>query len=170
MENKERDLKKKFNLSKLSDEQLKELMDSVETDEEYEDDFNSDNDYNEPDYYPNEISAEDDHSISQCIREMQDEQCNFSMQDVSISFNISSIDDEPSASNSITITTATEIAVNTEAETSTSTNSEALTVSGSKPQKRARSPLPLVENTGPSIVPSAGGFTGSSTIGRQFLK
>lgn len=54
--------RKKLNVSNLSDEQLMEFIESVETDEDV--DFSSDDDINDPDFVLDEISSEVERYIS----------------------------------------------------------------------------------------------------------
>lgn len=53
--------RKNVKVSELSEEQLLEFMESVESDEE--DDFSSDDDIDDPDFVLDEISAEDEQYI-----------------------------------------------------------------------------------------------------------
>lgn len=132
----------------MSDEQLKELMESVETDKEVH--FSSDDDLDDPDYI---VDDKDDQCISRCVREMIDaESSDIFLEGINTSLNISSIDNRPSTSALALVVMGT--------STSTPVVSTVRT-SIVKPQKRARSPLPSVEDSGPSVVPSAGGFTGT---------
>lgn len=63
MEGKQRNRKKKYNLSDMSDEQVQNFMDMVNTDDEDEGDFSGDDYYDDPDYVPDDY-------ISDCINEM----------------------------------------------------------------------------------------------------
>lgn len=174
MEGKERNKSKKFNLSNMNDDELQEFMDSVETDESDSGDFSSGDEFNDPDYIPDEISAEEEQCISQAIREMNaGETSDFFIQAVNMSLNV--YDLPPASSTIIETVAATETVETTEAIASTSQAMETLeiaeetetvesTTSHFKPQKRPRSPLPSIEITGPDIVPSAGGFIGAGIL------
>uniref|UniRef100_A0A0A1WM12 UDP-N-acetylglucosamine--N-acetylmuramyl-(Pentapeptide) pyrophosphoryl-undecaprenol N-acetylglucosamine transferase n=1 Tax=Zeugodacus cucurbitae TaxID=28588 RepID=A0A0A1WM12_ZEUCU len=91
---------RKFNLSKLSDEELLQLMESVEIDENGSD-FNSDDELDDRDYMPDEISPEDEHAVSACIREMNEATDSFILI-TDMSLHISSIDDIPVGSSTLT--------------------------------------------------------------------
>lgn len=77
-------------LSELTDDQLVEFMDSVDSEDD-DGDFSSDDDMKDPNYEPNEISPEDDHCISQCLRDMGETTDMFIAHAVNLSLNISII-------------------------------------------------------------------------------
>lgn len=161
-------VRKSIKVSELSDEQLLEFMESVQTDEE--DDSSSDDGIKDPDFEPDEISAEDEHYISQVVHQINEHESTFINEAADFLLNISEITGAfPSASSTLhpelnvsneeVVVTTEEVEkalgkvvlhdeVLHEEEPSTST-------SRFKPPKRARSPLPEIECTGPSIVPSA---------------
>ncbi|XP_036346255.1 uncharacterized protein LOC118755529, partial [Rhagoletis pomonella] len=60
----------RIKLSELTEEQLQEIMDSIDTDAE--NDFSSDDDIADPEYMPEGIDPEDEHIISQCIKDIDD--------------------------------------------------------------------------------------------------
>lgn len=149
----------RFNISAMTDEQLMEFMDSVETDEE--NDFSRDDEDKDPNYMPDEISPEEEHCISQCIRDMDNSDM-FIARAIDMSLNISALD-APSGSSTLVGITETENVENIQVEETVTTSAPeepVASTSAKKPAKRARSPLPMVESSGPTNVPSAGGFIG----------
>ena len=124
-------------------------MDSVATDDD--EDFGSDDDFDDPDYLPDEIRPE--HQLNEANE--------FFVQAVSLSVNLSATSSELlSTSRGLprfcdTFGGASTCAASSSAVTGTKPQS------GWKPQKRSRSPLPSLEESGPSITPSAGDFIGS---------
>lgn len=148
-------------LSDISDEDLAEFMDSVETD----DDYSSDDTLDDPNYEPEAISAEDAHAISQCLHDMDHQTSDmFIANAVNLSLNLSGMD-LPSASstahfNHSAAIVAAEETVSTEEEQTVepipSTSFIQLTSTPAH-SKRPRSPLPSIETTGPVFVPSRGG-------------
>lgn len=136
-----------FKLSDLTDDQLLDLMDSVDTDEE----CSSDDEYSDLDFVPDEITVEKKEDDMTTINRALDE---------------SEIGAGPSTSLMVIATTITgSPAEDTEVVESSfsATETVALAAASLKPPKRARSPLPSIESTGPSITPSARGFTCSGT-------
>lgn len=172
----QRDLRerKQVKLSDLTDDQLLEFMDSVETDEEA--DFSSDDELDDPTFnvQDHEISPEDEQCISQSLETMQESDA-FIAEAVNYSLNISKID-TPSASSTLNQAQAVEIVELDVVEETASLLEEACVVAAVpststavqpgtstpvfKASKRPRSPLPTMEVTGPMNVPSAGGFMG----------
>ncbi|CAG9830113.1 unnamed protein product [Diabrotica balteata] len=160
----------------MTEDEIQELMDSVETDSSG--DYSSDDPDIDPDYEQDEIAPDD--MITECIREMQaGETSDYFIQNVNMSLNISDIE-TPAASS--TMLTAVQIEADECVESlkkeeagpsrcmkaipSTSVADVAHAAS-SKPKKRPRSPLPIMEDSGPLITPSIGGFTGRE-IKREF--
>lgn len=148
----------KLKLSDLSDEQLNSVLKGVA--ESSEEDFSSDDDMKDPNYEPDHITPEDEFCISECLRQMEKETTDVVMSNVmDATKNIS--ETEPSASSTLQHGTYEEVEVDV-----------VETVGGEPPEqlmslpatKRARSPLPVIESSGPITVPSAGGFTGSGKI------
>lgn len=143
---------KRFRLSDITEEQVLQLMESIDTDED-DGDFSSDDEFNDPDFILDEISPEDEQCISICVREMH---ANGSKNIADQTFDMSLISTS-SATDAVPSTSAIEDFPSTSAtEDVPSTSAASL-----KLQKRARSPLPLVENFGPSNKPSDGGFNGA---------
>lgn len=202
-------MSKSVKLSELSDEEIREFMDSAETDSES--DYDSDDDVNDPNYIPDEITPEIPEQITPEIPDEvtpispEDERAiSMYLKEISIgnvadfSLNISSLDAPPASSTfregkfqlCYTVSTlyskfhivfftvyvpveqddieavlseeevepipSTSIAVEPVPSTSRAVPSIL------NPSKRARSPLPSLEVTGPSITPSDGGFSGQS--------
>lgn len=79
-----------MNLSKLTDEELRDFMDSVYTDEEGGD-FSSEDDLNDPTYEPAEISPEYEQAISECLRHFETSEIFFA-EAPNLSLNISEFD------------------------------------------------------------------------------
>lgn len=168
--------RKNVKVSELNDEQLLEFMESVESDEG--DDLSSDDDIDDPDFVLDEISAEDERYISQVCHQINEDESGFVNQAADYSLNMSTIAQAlPSASSTL----QPELTVsNEEVVVSTEQHDESIgeivvhevvheegpstSTPRFKPPKRARSPLPEIESTGPSIVPSAGGFTGTGNM------
>lgn len=127
------DKNKKYNLSLMTDEQIEELMNSVETDDEF--DFDDD-----LEYQPDELQPETNTGQIDAVGEL----------DVSL---LSTEDQEHQE---------------LPTETTMSTSRDGVTVpegkKSFKPKKRARSPLPSIEDSGPHIIPSAGGFIGGNLV------
>lgn len=155
-----RNYNKKFNLEKLSDDQLIEFINSVESEDEI---YSSDDSVFDPDYVVDNIEPDsldelpknDEQATEECIQEMNEaETTDAFLQAVNLSINISEIEN-PAASSTFVLGIAAD---ETEQEPSTST--AIITNSRLKSPKRARSPLPTFEATGPSVQPTAGGYTG----------
>lgn len=133
MDHTKRAYRKKINLEVMSDEQLMEFIDSVESEDQS---FDSDDSIPDATYVFDNIEPdalpEDDQIIAECIHNMDAaETTDAFLQDINLSMDITSA---PSTSASFT-------------------------------SKRARSPLPTAEATGPSVQPNPGGFVG----GMHFL-
>lgn len=155
------DRRKKVNMSKLSDDELLDFMDSVESDE----DFSSDDSLLDPDFNPDAITTLQQNAIDEYVEQLENRGEEYYISHaVNVSLNISS-DDIPSASstmNPIEEIAAEEI-VETQAVASTSAATQP-SKSFFKTPKRPRSPLPAAESSGPTVVPSACGFTGAGKI------
>ena len=126
--------RKKFKLSEVSDEQLLDLMNSVNSDVS---DFSSDDEYDNLDFIRHEILPEP---------ENVDEIINLCCQ------SLNTHEDGPSISNS----PPTE---NISVDNPSSGPEQLPSTIVFKPSKRARSPLPSAEDQGPSIVLSNSSFT-----------
>lgn len=167
MNRSKRDYKKKVNLEELSDEQLLEFIDSVDSDDDI---YSSDDSVNDPDYIVDniepdttaELSKSDENAIDNCIDVMNEaETTDAFVEAINFSMNISEI-----PSSTLVMDVAAVETVDTEgpsSSTPTTTNARF------KPAKRARSPLPTVETTGPLVQPSAGGFTGEGIYGHLYI-
>lgn len=119
---------KRLNLAILTDAEMQEFMDSVESDEEVPD-SSSEDEYEGPDFA-------DDHIFE-------------NMDPIDIDPLSFDIPDAAATSNSIPIVEISDPCT-------------------SSCRKRMRSPLPTLEETGPSILPSSGGFIGSGTVVKLF--
>lgn len=86
-------------LSALTEEQVVELMESIDTDDEQ--DFSDDVEFIDPDYNPTEISPEDERCISQCLKDLETTDA-FIAQAVNMSLNLTALEDMPSASSTLT--------------------------------------------------------------------
>lgn len=187
---------KTFKLSELSDEQIQELIDSVESNFENDDETSDSPDYSDdsiadPNYNPDPIELEVDELIDNAIQDMNlgESSHAFIGNQSNLSFDITSaasstlhpaavyeiVDDvnwvspdETATENVIFIPldadTAIEFAAANSAEDEEVAAATSSAVRSFKPAKRARSPLPAIEASGPSITPNAGGFLG---IGKQ---
>lgn len=154
--------RKQVKLSDLTEDELIEFMDSVESGEDY----STDDEYDDPTFAPNEISAheispEEEECIQECIQNMENSDA-FIAEAANFSLNISAIE-PPSASSTLNPAEAArieyvDVPVFEEQAADVPTTSTAV----QKPGKRPRSPLPFLETTGPIYVPSTGGFTGES--------
>ncbi|XP_031622902.1 uncharacterized protein LOC116340503 [Contarinia nasturtii] len=157
----------RIKLSELTDAELIEFMDSVETDEEA--DFDSDDDFDDPIYVPDEITPEDDQYVSEMMQGLEDSDI-YITQAINMSLNISALD-APTASSTINpievedvfvpvVTTEQNAVIEGDAvfvpvveaeETVATTEPIPSTSSASKksikPAKRPRSPLPSHEAT-----------------------
>ncbi|CAG9841144.1 unnamed protein product [Diabrotica balteata] len=90
---------KKFNLSVMTEDEIQERMDSVETDSSG--DYSSDDPDIDPDYEQDEIAPDD--MITECIREMQaGETSDYFIQNVNMSLNISDIQTPAASSTMLT--------------------------------------------------------------------
>ncbi|XP_039968476.1 uncharacterized protein LOC126763933 isoform X2 [Bactrocera neohumeralis] len=124
-------------------------MESVETDEEA--DFSSDDDMNDPDFEPNEISPEDERYISEVVHQIDEDESAFLNKADKFSLNLSAIkEDLPSTS------------PNEEVEEASGEEGPSTSTPRLKPPKRAHSLLPEFDCSGQSIVPSSGGFSGTA--------
>jgi len=127
---------------------LREFMESVHTDEEdgeYSIGGNlSSEDELDPTYEPRVISPEHEREISQCLRDLETTDI-FVAQAVGLS--------------------ELDIPSNSEDEGTKGMGSMPSTstppISKETRKKRARSPLPSIETTGPTCLPSTGGFNGT---------
>ncbi|XP_050337662.1 uncharacterized protein LOC126763933 isoform X1 [Bactrocera neohumeralis] len=128
-------------------------MESVETDEEA--DFSSDDDMNDPDFEPNEISPEDERYISEVVHQIDEDESAFLNKADKFSLNLSAIkEDLPSTS------------PNEEVEEASGEEGPSTSTPRLKPPKRAHSLLPEFDCSGQSIVPSSGGFSGTGNMSR----
>lgn len=155
---------KKFNLCSLTDEEIADLMNSIETDDEFEED--SDNSIEDPDYRCDDnLKPEENAMIDDCLQLIDSSSLvnaiDLSMNVGDFSSNITDVSQQVS----VTVTNEKENAVPqdniiTELPESISAKPQIEATTSLKPKKRARSPLPSVEASGPQIIPTAGGFTG----------
>lgn len=158
--------RKVYKLSELTEDQVLDFLDSVQTDEEVE--SSSDEDFSDSELVLDEITPEDEarqytepcqakeitqhneiYAEEECISEILKNDVFFNNE---LSVNLSGLEC-PSASTSIS--SEVPIVSMPIAEVSASTPS-----SSTRKSKRPRSPLPLIESSGPSNHPSAGGFNG----------
>ncbi|XP_049307376.1 uncharacterized protein LOC125777160 [Bactrocera dorsalis] len=134
----------------MTDEEIEQLMNSTllsDEESEYEDDDNS---IVDPDYVVDQISPEEDQIIDDVLCEMNNSVVD---NEVGLSLNFSTLSGVSSeAVERIPYTSIT----STDAEAATTTKK------ANKPRRRPHSPLPTTESTGPQVIPSSGGFTGSS--------
>ncbi|XP_050503221.1 uncharacterized protein LOC126882370 [Diabrotica virgifera virgifera] len=149
---------KRFRLGDLTDEQIEQLMNSVETDEET--DYDSDDSVKDPDFVVDDIEKD---VIAECLNEMENADTTDQFLD---GLHISAFD-VPSASSIFTGNNENydEVGVDVEHQTKIRAENKAelqASTSSSRPAKRMRSPLPIHEEDGPSIEPSAGGFIGAA--------
>lgn len=167
MNRSKRNVSKRVRLEVLSEEELIEFIDSVQTDEESSEDDDS---VVDPDYVVDNIETDSsaEHEIHQCIEKMSAEDSsafvqamNFSLIDITnvepaASSTFVAPDNESVTANETVVGSieTVEVEVEDEVQPSTSTAEK----EHFKPPKRARSPLPVIEETGPASVPSAGGF------------
>lgn len=198
-----RSYKKRVNLNELTDDELLEFIDSVESENEM---YDSDGSVTDPDYVIDHIKPDDtlldvdeqeimegideknaadiknaiedginiktddtlslidEQAIMEGIEEMNAaDNTDAFIQAINISMNISDIEQ---LTHSFLID---DVAVET-IETQPTTSTGIATNTLFKPAKRCRSPLPTVEDTGPKIQPTAGGFTGGgATIFHPFI-
>lgn len=178
----EAERKKKYNISTMTDEQIEDLMNSVYDSDDGSDYTDDDDSVADPDYdYQTDVlTAEDepvlnlDQTTSTPEMSTTNPDETFLIQAVNLSLNVTYNVSEESVEviQNLSQTTSTPEMATTELSTndpesaqqiaSTSTQVTAKTITTFKPPKRPRSPLPIVEVTGPRIVPSAGGFTGTA--------
>lgn len=154
MDRPKRRYKKRVNLEELSEEQLMEFIDSVESDV---DSVGSDDSVADPDFvFDSILSESDEQAIEACTDEMNEaENTDAFVQAINLSLNLNELEAPAASSTFVHDVAALETVETVETqEPSTSTATRAT--------KRGRSPLPTVEATGPSIQPSVGGFDGGS--------
>lgn len=121
---------RKKQLEELNDDELQELLADSHSGNEDDGDFSSGDELDDPSYYPDEIVAEE---VS--VENIEENEFIETVNLISISAEAS---------------TSTAIASTSKGFTATSTPF--------KPPKRARSPLPSIEPSGPKTKPTAGGF------------
>lgn len=134
---------KDLKLCDLTDDQLFEMMNCVQTDEECSSSDDEDTGFN---FVRDEITVEGN----------EEEICAPQVSDIA-----------PGPSTSLTLiatTIASSSSQDREAVESSLSATETMAIASVKPPKRARSPLPSIESSGPSITPSIGGFTASGTF------
>lgn len=85
-------------LSELTEEEIREFMDSVESDDD-DGDFSSDDSMVDPTFEPDDISPEDEDAIDRCLQNLENTDM-FIAQAVNLSLNLSSLD-APSASSTL---------------------------------------------------------------------
>lgn len=159
MDRSKRKCKKRVDLEELSEEQLLQLIDSVDDG----DDCDSDDNVVDPDYVndsiePDTLEEGDEQVIAECIDEMNAaETTDAFIQAINLSLNLSAMEQPVASSTFVQNFSAVETVVTQEPFTSNATMIKA--------PKRARSPLPIIETNGPSVQPTTGGFTeGGMTI------
>lgn len=171
-----------FRTGDLTPEEVEEFMKSVEdelSDESIESEHEDDSDYNP---HLDQICPEDDLAIDQHLQDAQHDTIMLARA-INMSLDLSGIDLPPSASSTMhpvlslsheeevqtTMYEEVDVEVETEeAQPSTSTAVE--TPAGVRPAKRARSPLPSMDVTGPTVTPSTGGFTGTGEFAHLINK
>ncbi|XP_067619865.1 uncharacterized protein [Eurosta solidaginis] len=147
---------KKINFSVMSDSDIEALMDSVEIEDDFED---SDNSISDPDYICDQINPDEDGMINDCLQKLDDSSF---MDAINLTMNTSNI----SVNSTQTPTTSNEVLAQTRLDEtgaeshSTQKKTDSEVEKSYKSQKRARSPLPAIEASGPKVAPSDGGFTG----------
>lgn len=149
----------RIKLSALTEEQVVELMESIDTDDEEV--FSDDDELVDPDYNPAEISPEHE-TTDAFIAKAVNMSLNLTKEMPCASSTLTAANIEPYIIDE-TVATLPEVVAETVA-----TTTQAVASSSHQTQKRARSPLPSMETTGPTSTPSAGGFTGASN-GYYFL-
>lgn len=132
----------------LSEKEVEELMNSVDSASDL--DYDSDDSVADRDYIPDDI-IETNRYIDDAIQAM-------ALADESYAF----ID--PFASLTLNESQLAPIEVVADEVAGPSTRNPGTSTNAFKPLKRPRSPLPTVEETGPSFVPNSGGFTGVGKI------
>lgn len=169
---------KGFITSDMSDEMIEEMMDSVESEQE-DADYDSDDSVKDPDYFPHECESQ----LNAAITDMQQgESSHAFIPDIDLSaIDFDAIDIIPPSAPSSRIgnlvslhSLSTEdiqampIVLSEEAQPSTSAAAAAaaeapIKLAKSTPfkPKRARSPLPSIEDTGPTFTPNDGGLIGN---------
>lgn len=171
----------------MSDEQIEEMMDSVEP-EPSEKDLDSDDSLIDPDYVPDELQLQ----LNNAIAGMQEGETSHAfLADIDLSamdFDAMIIENPPAASSFIEIASPESLssedsvpiqsmpiifddvpstsaaATSAEAQPSTSAAATATPPAGKRApfkKKRVRSPLPTIEATGPSFTPNDGGLIGN---------
>lgn len=161
-----RSFKKRINVEALTEEELVQFLNSVDSD--CEDEISDDDDsVADPDFVVDNIESQlldssDEQDIDRCILDHSCDSTDSFVRAISLSLNISEI--EQSSDSSLFVPDVAAVAtVKTEEICEPSTSNETTTNANLKPLKRARSPLPIVEAAGPKIQPNSGGFTGRGT-------
>lgn len=145
--------KKLFSLSKLSDEEIRQMMASIASDESEEDndssgDFDDDDSIADPDF---QVSSEKDAEIEECMSELGRPSPTEPL------FHPSP---PPMPSDSLIAAQAVEMQLEETQNGPLMPSASTVTHIKLKPRKRARSPLPEQEEYGPSGGPNDGGFNG----------
>lgn len=162
MDRAKRNRKKTVNLEELSDDEMLELIGSVESElDEDSDDSVADPDYVFDNIEPDSVSFDDEEVIEEAndaqIYEVNgNNSTDAFIQAINASLHVSELG-QPTASSTFIHDVAAIETVETEVLVSTSTAT--INATPFKP-KRDRSPLPTIEFTGPSIRPNNGGFDG----------
>lgn len=157
---KDSDKQKKVKLSLLNDDEIEKFLNSIEDDDD--DEIDLDNSIEDPDYRCDELEPEDNEMISDCLQVMDSSTfmnainlsinvSTFSLNPTDVQHHIPSIDDNASSDNTPRAESSIDLSERQKIEATTSMKSK----------KRARSPLPIIESSGPQVTPSSGGFTGS---------
>lgn len=168
---------KKIKLSSLSDQEIANFMDSIEDDDfEDFDDSIEDPDYecdeiipdsiDDTDYECNKVIPEDDNMLHDCINTLHS---TLLKKAVHLSINASS-----SSLNSIS---AEPVDANLTQDGPTAEVSDNASTLQKQPEaeisfkahKRPRSPLPIIELSGPQAIPLSGSFTGSGKYIKTFV-
>lgn len=151
MDLRKRSYKKKINLENMSDEQLLEFMDSVESSVESEDEsFDSDDSICDQTYILNNIEADTwpentEQAIAECVHNMGvAETTDAFVEGLNFSLNFSAMDIPSAYSTFFEDEAAVEIVVPQEPSESTAAKIP-------NKYKRVRSPLPTAEATGPLV-------------------
>lgn len=150
----------------MSDEQVAEFMDSVESENDSADD--SDDSVRDPDYEPDEIQLQVRHGMNNAMENIQQSGAIDDSETFLQGLNISPLENEPGPAASSTYIVLDNVVLLSSPE-----DIEALPIVFEQPkpstsaartrpnQKRARSPLPTIDANGPSFTPNDGGLIGS---------
>lgn len=143
----------------MSDEEIRNFMEADSDDEDSTADYSSDDNDADPDYVPDAIESEVNSMITNAVDAMNSGETSYAFIE---SLNITLGDEVRSASSTLRPQEVAEyVEVEVEGEVPSTSAAASSSAALFKPPKRARSPLPQVEDDGPMIVPNNGGLIGS---------